>query len=124
MRALPLLLVAAVLAACDSPGGPPPQTGGEYRVVLESPHGAEGAASIDLVGTGIESVVADEGALFEQPVGAARRVVVVREPAGAIRFRIVMAPGHPLPTAEVVEVVDGDDRPRASLAGYRVTLAR
>lgn len=120
-----LIALAAVLAlgACDAgdPGDPP---GGEYRAQLRSPNGAEGAAAIELTGPGIESIAADAGTLHTQPSGATTRVVLIREPAGPIEFRITMAPGQAPPTARVVEVVDDEDRPRASLDGYRVTFGR
>jgi hypothetical protein len=116
---LPALLA---LAACEPGTGSDP--GGEYRAVLESPNGAEGAAAIELTGLGIESVTADAGRLFTQAQGNITRVVLVQEPAGDIEFRVTMAPGREPPEARVVEVADGSDRPRASLSGYRVTFSR
>lgn len=117
---LPALLA---LAACEL-GGTGSDPGGEYRAVLESPHGAEGAAAIELTGPGIQSVTADAGRVFTQAAGNTTRVVVVREPAGDIAFRVIMASGQQPPAARLVEVADGSDQPRPSLDGYRVTFSR
>ena len=120
-----LIALAAVLAlgACDAgdPGDPP---GGEYRARLRSPNGDEGAAALELTGPGIQSIAADGTRLHTQPSGNTTHVVLIRDPAGPIEFRITMAPGQAPPAVRVVEVVDGNDRPRPSLDGYRVTFSR
>lgn len=119
-----VLFALLALAACDE-GGTGVPAGGEYRVVLQSPHGAEGAAALEIEGTGVRSVAGGGGTrVFMQPAAGGTRVVVVREPAGAIEFTLTLAPGSRQPRARVVEVADGQDQPRASLAGYRVTLER
>ncbi|HEX6370589.1 MAG TPA: hypothetical protein VF006_16820 [Longimicrobium sp.] len=125
LRSSTLLLLAAALSAgaCDR-GGTGVPDGGEYRAVLQSPNGAEGAAAIELTGPGIQSVTAATGRLFTQTAGTTTRVVLVHEPAAAIEFRVTMAPGQAPPAARVVEVADGNDQPRASLAGYAVTFGR
>ena len=124
LRTSILILPALLgLAACDR-GGTGSDPGGEYRAVLESPNGPEGAAAIELTGPGIESVTADVGRLFTQAAGGTTRVVLVREPAGDIEFRVTMAEGQEPPAVRVVEVADGGDVPRASLSGYRVTFSR
>lgn len=119
-----LPLAAALLAACD--GGTGSQTaGGEYIAALESPHGAEGAALLELEGGGVQSVHAASLSLFQQPLsGGGRRLLLVREPAGRLEFRVRMAPGSAPPAVRVVEVVDGDDQQRPSVAGYTVTFTR
>ena len=121
-----LLILSALLAlaACDE-GGTGVSAGGEYRAVLQSPHGDEGAAAIEIQGAGVRSVAGGEGTrVFMQPAAGGTRVVVVREPAGPVEFTLTLAPGSKLPQVRVVEVADGQDQPRASLAGYRVTLQR
>jgi hypothetical protein len=125
LRSSPLLLLAATLAlgACDR-GGTGTQDGGEYRAVLDSPNGIEGAAAIELTGPGIQSVTATTGRIFTQTAGTTTRVVLVQEPAATMEFRVTMAPGAAPPAARVVEVADGSDQPRASLAGYHVTFGR
>lgn len=129
LRSSTLLLLAALvsLSACDNGGGgggTGTEDGGEYRAVLQSPNGAEGAAAIELTGPGIVSVTGSGGRIFTVAAGATRRVVVVSEPAAQIAFRVTMEAGQGPPAARVVEVVDGSDQPRASLAGYSVTFGR
>ncbi|HEV3049621.1 MAG TPA: hypothetical protein VGX50_04895 [Longimicrobium sp.] len=119
---LAALAAALALAACDGGTDSPP--GGEYRAVLESPHKEEGALAVELTGPGIESISADAGSLFTQPSGASTRVVVIREPAGRIEFRVTMAAGQQPPAARIIEVVDEEDRPRESLDGYRLDFRR
>ena len=124
LRTLLLALLSATAAAACDRGGTDNPPGGEYRAVLQSPNGGEGAAAIELTGPGIESIAADAGTLHTQPSGSTTRVVLIREPAGPIQFRVTMAPGQGPPAARVVEVVDGSDQPRASLDGYHVTFGR
>lgn len=123
MRRLAPLLVLAALAACD--GGTGSDTaGGEYIAALESPHGAEGAALLELSGEGVQDVYSASLSLFDQPVSGGRRVMLIREPAGRLEFRVRMAAGNGPPTVRVLEVVDGGDQPRASTDGYTVTFTR
>jgi hypothetical protein len=128
VRSSTLVLFTALvsLAACGDGGGPGTGTenGGEYQAVLQSPNGAEGAAALELSGPGIQSVTASGGRLFAQAWGPTMRVVVVNEPAGPVAFRVTMAEGSAPPAVRVVEVVDGNDLPRTSLAGYSVTFSR
>jgi hypothetical protein len=119
-------VLAAVLAlgACER-GGTGLGDGGEYRAVLESPNGAEGAVALELTGPGVESIEAGTGTLHTQPASpTSTRVVLIQEPAGPIEFRVTMAAGQAPPAVRVVEVVDGSDQPRPSLDGYRVTFSR
>jgi hypothetical protein len=131
VRSSTLFLLPALLslAACGDGGGggglgTGTQDGGEYQAVLQSPNGAEGAAAFELTGPGIQSVAASGGRMFTQGAGGTTQVVVVNEPAAPIAFRVTMAEGQGPPAARVVEVVDGNDLPRTSLAGYTVTFNR
>lgn len=114
---LPLLLG---VAGCDGGGTGAAAAGGEYIATLESPHGPDGAAVLELSGSGVESIRATSLSLFRQPVSGGTRLVLVREPAGRLEFRVRMADGSRPPAVRVVEVVDGEDRQRASLEGYEV----
>lgn len=118
-----VLAGALALAACDG-GGTDAPPGGEYRAVLESPHAADGAVALELTGAGIESIAAEVGSVYTQPSSGGTRVVLFREPAGMIEFRVTMAAGQEPPAARIIEVVDGGDRPRESLDGYRLTFRR
>ncbi|WP_420129808.1 hypothetical protein [Longimicrobium sp.] len=131
VRSSTLLLLTALLSlsACDGGGGgggggTGTEDGGEYRAVLQSPNGAEGAAAIELTGPGILSVTGSSGRLFTVAAAGTRRVVVVNQPAAQVTFQVTMEAGQGPPAARVVEVVDGNDLPRASLAGYSVTFSR
>lgn len=117
-----LLLPLLLLAACDGGGTGADAPGGEYIAALESPNGPEGAAILELTGDGVQSITATSLSLFRQPVSGGTRLVLVREPEGRLEFRVRMAPGSPPPDVRVVEVVDGRDRQRASVAGYEVTF--
>lgn len=124
---LPLLLLPAALAlaGCDPGGTGPSLEGGTFHAVLESPNGPEGAALLQLEGTGITSVTAMGGVLAGPDLASAqKRMVVIREPAGTLEFRVVVAPGNETPTVQVLQVAGGDDVLRGSLNGYRVTLTR
>jgi hypothetical protein len=127
MRSIHAIFLATLLAlaACD-PGGtdPPAAEGGDFNAVLTSPNGAEGAASLELTGGGIQSVSATGAVLVSSAMSGGRRVVIVKEPAGSIEFRVSIAPGNDVPDVRVVEVVDGQDQPRGSLNGYHVQFSR
>jgi hypothetical protein len=120
LRRLLSLALSAVplLTACDGGTGSS-EAGGEYIAALETPDGRpEGALLVELTGEGISDVHAASLALFEQPVSGGRRLMLIREPAGRIDFRVRMAPGS------VLEVVGPDDLPRASTDGYSVSFTR
>lgn len=120
---LPLLLLL-LATACGGDDGTPPQTGGEFRAVLESPAGPEGAAVIELRGAGVQLVTADGGALFQETAAGVVRLVAVRDTPSEIAFRVAVAADAAPPTATVVEVSDGSDQLRASLDGYHVRFSR
>lgn len=115
-------LAVAVLAACDSGTGA--EAGGEYIAALESPHGAEGGAILEMTSAGVESVDAASLSLFRQPVSGGHRLILVREPAGRLEFRVRLTPGSVPPEIRVLEVVDGNDQPRPSMDGYTVSFTR
>lgn len=120
-----LLSLLLALAACDGGEGTGTDlAGGEFIGTLQSPHGPEGAAILEIGGAGVEEVFASSATLFQQPVSGGRRLVLVREPAGAIEFRVRMAPGNAPPEVRVVQVVDGDDAVRPSADGYTVSFTR
>lgn len=121
MKPLAVFLAVLACAACDTTG---PPGGGVYRATIDSPNGAEGAASVSVSGGGIEQVTSASGQVFSQITTSGARVVIVREPAGALEFDVKVSPGHGAPTAEVLEIADGADQVRPTLSGYRVTLVK
>lgn len=121
---LVLLSSALVLAACGD--ATRPDAGGRYTATLAAPAGhVNGAAVVVLTGEGIDSVTAVTGRVFAQRLqGRYVRVVVVNEQPGALAFAVHIARGGDMPTANILEVADGEDELRPTLAGYAVRFAR
>ena len=109
-----------LVAACDNsarPGG-----GGNVDAVLVSPNGDEGAAVLDVTGT-VESFTGTEGvSVYTTPTSTGTRVVLVRLTPGTLSMKLSLQDQDRLPAISVVEVADGDDRVRQSVAGYTVEL--
>ena len=124
IRSILFVLALLALAACDGGGTGTAPVGGEYIAALNSPHGPEGAAIVELSDPDVQAVAAASVTLFQQQVAGGRRLMLVREPAGRIEFRIHVAQGSQLPSVRVVQVVDGNDVPRPSTEGYTVTFTR
>lgn len=119
-----VLLCLAAGAACSDDASAPP-AGGHYLATVVPPAGnTDGAALIELVGTGIDTVRAVAGEVFTQRYAEGMRVVVVRDSPGTIQFALELAPGSRTPRASIVEVSDGNDAVRTSLTGYRVRFGR
>lgn len=119
------VVITTVFLACDST--PAEVTGpGELQALLISPNGAEGAAVIELAGEGIGAVTAfpGSGRVFAERVGSTVRVVVVLDQPGEIRFRVAVDDVSDPPTGAVLEIADGSNEMRQSLAGYSVEFAR
>lgn len=115
-----LLVALLASAACDGGTGASPG-GGEYIAVLASPHGPDGAALLEIGTEGVVEVTASSSALFQEPVSGGKRLVLVRQAPGRIEFRVQVARGYEPPAVRVLQVVDGDNRQRPSVAEYRVT---
>ncbi|HLU26409.1 MAG TPA: hypothetical protein VKZ58_11965 [Longimicrobiales bacterium] len=111
-------------AGCDDPDGPGGP--GVYEVVIESPNGPEGAAVVQLTGSGIEGARSADARVFVARVERnTSRVVVVRDEPGELRFQVeVRDLGAPMLSAVLLQVADGNNELRGSLAGYRVSLIR
>jgi hypothetical protein len=92
---------------------------------LVSPHGAEGAAVIELTGGDIARVRVDEGQVFVKLSGTTTRMVIILNDPGPITFRLTLASkdGPPI-TGRVIDVADGNDNPRPSLSDYRVEVSQ
>ena len=124
MRAHGLLLAGLLaLASCTDAG--PPVGPGTVRVTLDSPHGAEGAAVLLLVGEGVARVRGEgEIAVYSDTRGETTRVVVVHPDGGTLWFTVDMVE-RSRPLAALVEEVAGpDDEVREDLDGYAVRLGR
>jgi len=117
-RFIPVVLVAAVAAACDDPS----PVGGVLTATLVSPHGAEGAAYVTLFGPGILEVGALSARTFSNVRGDTVDVVIVRDQPGELRFTLSVADASRPPAAVVVEVADGENRLRADAHLYRLEV--
>ena len=128
IKKTPLCLILAALAvtsvlACEDSGPAGPSGPGVINVELVSPGGPEGSAVFEVSGGGGFTSVAATGADVYYDLGADLvRVVVIRDGPGQIRFRLGTGDVGNLPTVTVLQVADGDDQLRSSLAGYEVEL--
>lgn len=123
-RRLPALalLSALGLAACEGGPGPGP---GTLTASVVSPHGAEGAAVLELHGPGIQGVSAASGWVFGEPGGGDTvSVVVVADDAGLLTFRVQVADTLQRLQGRVVQVAGPDDALRDRLEEYRVEVVR
>jgi hypothetical protein len=110
-----------LLAACsDGPAAPP---GSPDRLgVLQSPHGPEGAAVLEVSGGPFLEVRPDGGELHAGTADGVTRIVVVQHEPGEIRFRVRMDPSTPDPVVRILQVAGPDDVLRRDLSAYRVTF--
>lgn len=129
------MLLGVLLAACESEILETPI---ELRGRLVSPYGPEGAAVLEIVGAGLGEVrpvaqrasgssgegslrfEAAPGHLFSRRSGDTLRLVVLLEEPGTLEFAVEWFRRRSRPEARVLEVVDGNNLHRGSLAGYRV----
>jgi len=121
---LRLLVVVAVgpLAGCGDAG---PQSGpGSFTATVVSPNGAEGSALVSFFGPGIGNVSSAEGRLFSERAGDTVRVVVAADAPGELHFVVAVADTTAPPQGDVLQVADGEDRLRSTVAGYVLEFRR
>ena len=119
-RVITASVIIAAFAACDifSPG---PSGPGELQASLMSPNATEGAAVLEVTGgVGLGSVTTDHGQAFYQADGGTTRIVIILDDPGQITFQIRVRDVAELPSVTVVQVADGSNELRTSLAGYDV----
>lgn len=124
-RGLLALIVAVTLAAaaCDDAPPEPEPVPGDVVVTLISPNGGEGAAVLATGDAGISDVTAETPMrVFHWREGGASRIVALRDEAGVISFTMSLEDLNRPPQLEVIEVADGANRLRASVAGYEVDV--
>jgi hypothetical protein len=92
---------------------------------LVSPNGDEGSAVLELTGGSELGTVSPLGGevLYEHGPAATRIVVIMDEP-GVVRFQVRTEDVGTLPAVSVIQVADGMNRLRGSIAGYQVRFAR
>ncbi len=120
-----LALLVCLLPGCSDQGPSGPSGPGSIYVDLISPNGAEGSAVFELR-TGVEpgAVISNEGDVFFRYDGGTGvwRVVVVNDLPGVVRFRIRTMNVRALPEVSVLQVADGGNELRPSVAGYGVEM--
>jgi len=118
-----MIATAAILAftaSCDSPARPGGR--GNLTAVITSPNGDEGAAVLDVNGTVDAFVGSSDVSVYTTPAPSGTRVVLVRMTPGALSVTLTVPDISRPPTISIVEIADGADHLRASLAGYTVAV--
>jgi hypothetical protein len=109
---------------CDLLGPDEPRGPGIFSLAVLSPHGAEGSAVLAIKGgEGLGAVWAEGGEALYQRAGGSIRVVVVLDDPGQLRLRVRTEEIREHPEAELLQVADGNNRLRSSLAGYSIAIS-
>lgn len=116
--------IACVLAAaCDDAPPEPQPVPGDLDVTLVSPNGSEGTAVLETEDDGIVEVSVEDGLqAFHWTEGGLTRIVVLLDDVGEVRFRMNVTDVNRPPVLDLVEVADGANRLRGSLAGYEIAV--
>jgi hypothetical protein len=118
----PVLGLCVLLGGCGDAG---PQSGpGSVEVRLASPNGAEGSAVVTVFGEGVRGVSTANGRVFSRHDGDTVRVVVVGDVPGDLRFALSMADTTAVLQGVVLQVADGEDRLRSTVADYALEFIR
>ena len=115
-----ILVLAGLLSASGCGDAGPVSGPGTLTAIVESPNGAEGAALIWLIGTGVESLEPLIGDFHTSVVGDTTKVLVILDAPGNIVFHLKLADMSRPPRATVLQVADGQNELRADLIGYGV----
>jgi hypothetical protein len=92
---------------------------------LKSPNGAEGAALVVLMGSGIGEVTpVGSNQLYSNSSLDEVRIVLINQAAGELEFRVEVADTTIKPTATVEEVAGPDNELRSTLGGYQLEFRR
>lgn len=113
--------IALLGAGCFGPGEPEFV---DYTATLQSPNGSEGAAVIEVAGSGITGIDSGADQFYTGPPGPTTRLVLVLASPGMISFTLTADKREDPPTATVVAVADGANQPRSDLTGYAVNIQR
>lgn len=116
-RACVAALLIAAGACADA--GPDPEAG-VLSASLVSPNGSEGAVLINLVGSGIGTIEASAGRVFQFAQGDTTRALFILDSPGVVAFRVAVPNIHEPPLATVTQVSDGDNGLRPDASAYRV----
>lgn len=115
------LFFAATVTGCDLLGLSGPSGPGELHAIVVSQNALEGASVLELSGpTGLGAILSDDGEVFYERDGTTTRVVVILDDPGQITFYMRVEDVSELPSLTVVQVADGNNELRSSIAGYDV----
>ena len=120
-RFVAFLGLSLLLACADqSPPGP-----GILMATLKSPNGAEGAALVVLMGSGIgEATPLGNNELYTNSNLDELRIVLINQAGGELEFRVEVADTTIKPTVTVEEVAGPDNELRSALGGYQLEFRR
>ena len=118
LRALISMLALGGALGCGDAA--PVSAPGTLTATVESPNGDEGAALLHLVGGGVSFVEPLTGDLYTSALGDTTKVLVLLDAPGEIAFRFNVADTTQPPVTTVLQIADGENDLRTSLAGYRV----
>ncbi|HIA98809.1 MAG TPA: hypothetical protein EYO30_02285 [Gemmatimonadetes bacterium] len=120
-RFVAFLGLSLLLACADqSPPGP-----GILTATLKSPNGAEGAALVVLMGSGIgEATPLGNNELYTNSNLDELRIVLINQAGGELEFQVEVADTTIKPTATVEEVAGPDNELRSALGGYQLEFRR
>lgn len=122
-RGLAVLLMGISAWGCEDLGPAGPRGPGVLAVDLLSPAGSEGSAVFEIRGgTGLGAVTTPDGEVYYRHGTEVGHVVVILDAPGPIRFHLESQDVRDLPQVTVLQVADGEDRLRTSLAGYAVEI--
>lgn len=112
-------LLTGVVGCGESSG---PSGPGQLHITLESSNTDDAAAVLELSGSGLGNVEVLGGEAFLQQEGNTTRVVIVLDDAGKIDFSIDVDDMSQRPTVRILQVADGDNRLRGSVADYETAI--
>lgn len=122
MRRLFLIVTALAVAGCLDPSPTPGP--GTITATVVGPNGAEGAAVLVLLESGVTNVVGvGDTEAFSESTGDATQIVLINETGGALTFTATVSDVS-LPPAHVVQQVAGpDDELRSDVTAYSLEYA-
>lgn len=122
---LVLLVPVLWVGACDFLGPDDPSGPGTFVGTVYSPNGAEGSAILELTGgVGLGTVSPVGGEVLYEHLAQSTRIVVVLDDPGEIQFQLQTDDISVLPTVTVIQVADGANEVRPSVAEYSVSFSR
>ena len=116
-------LTLALLVACADEG--PVSGPGTMTAVLVSPNGAEGAALLILLGSGVGQITrVGDTEVYSYSSANATQIVLINQAGGDLSFQVAVADTTDLPSVVVQEVAGPDDELRTPTSGYDLEFIR